>query len=175
MPTLTVRDVITSWGQLEVREKWSWSTFCKFIFNTSKGFSQGYCTGQLSRSNCPCDLHMTWLWPFTSGCPVSWNRASHECGDWLVSDRLHISTTKTVEEMELLPSFSRVVKLISACVSLLVYRLSSTGVRTRGAGGGQLPPPVIRLGGAEPPWFVDCCTSQGVGLTLWGEHAPRPP
>ena len=23
--------------------------------------SQGYCTGQLSRSNCQCDLHVTWL------------------------------------------------------------------------------------------------------------------
>ena len=107
--TLTLCDVTWSWGRPEAREKWSWSTFCKFIFNTSKGFSQGYCTGQLLRSNYPCDLHMTWLWPLASGCPVSWNRASHECGDWLVSNRLHISATKIVEEMKLLPCFSRVV------------------------------------------------------------------
>ena len=105
--------VLTSQGP-EAEEKWCWSTFCKFIVITG---SQGYCTGLLSRSNCPCDLHMTWLWPFASSCPEGWNWTSHDCCSLSVSNRLHISVTMA-DELKPLPSFSRVVNCQSVSASL---------------------------------------------------------
>ena len=40
--------------------------------------------------------------------------------------------------------------------------------KNQGGWGGQLPPsPSLKIWGALPPWFSDCYTSQGVGLTLW--------
>ena len=64
---------------------------------------------------------------------------------------------------------------VSPIVQNTEYRLpSKVGSQTfaihwcknQGGWGGSCPPS-LKTRGALPPWFSDCYTSQGVGLTLW--------